>query len=101
MAQKYASTTSLKLDSSAPTNNLDYPDPKYTPSLINLGKKSHQSHTSRWGNVTCDGSPAHGTESALVELWTGTLHRGQSHLIPCSPSSSPEFSQLPLGGYIL
>lgn len=40
MAQKYASTTSLKLDSSAPTNNLDYPDPKYTPSLINLGKKA-------------------------------------------------------------
>lgn len=40
MAQKYASVTSLKLDSSAPTNNLDYPDPKYTPSLINLGEKA-------------------------------------------------------------
>lgn len=44
MVQKYASATSLKLDSSAPTNNLDYPDLKYTPSLINFGKKPSKPH---------------------------------------------------------
>lgn len=39
MAHKCVSGTSLKRDSSAPTNNLDYSDPKYSSSLINWGEK--------------------------------------------------------------
>ena len=47
--------------------------------------------------MKCDGCPAQGTESALGELSTGVLHRGQSHLIRCSPSSSPGSLNYPWG----
>lgn len=40
MAHEYVSATPLKLDSSAPTNSLDYSDPKYSSSLINWGEKA-------------------------------------------------------------
>lgn len=44
MAHKCVSGTSLKRDSSAPTNNLDYSDPKYSSSLINWGEKISKPH---------------------------------------------------------